>query len=277
MSGRKNISPLYRECGGWLARYGIWDITADEPQLQQEYQISLDREEVWLQVQHFLIRSHPYAPEAAASTPTSRHKLHFPTAIRKSDLTTFAILRTVYTLSRHDPTPVPNYESHILPLDFNESLRSVWVSKLSWDLAERSPIKYTYGIEFSGCGRFALYDDMMGMTMLPKKKTISWVATTLAVFSFPGSDANPGQYTETWQAVCLIGNIAGSTQGSYFTEWSFHPTLPVLAVQGYDFNQRISQTLMLWNFASGESPSGSPCNSWNNNDFIPSPSSYKLI
>jgi len=214
----------------------------------EEYKFGLDRDEVWLQVQHFLMRSPPEA-KGSLRVSASGRKLHFPTAINRNDLATFAILRTVYVFSRKElGTPGSSrHESHVLPLDFNEILKSIWTSNLT-EGGQSTTIKYTYGIEFSGCGKYALYHDIMGMKVLPK--TDCRLATTLAMFSIRGSDS--GQETAAMsQTVRFLGTVKGGMDSQYFAGWSFHPTLPVLAVQIQSLTARISQNLMLWNFSCG--------------------------
>jgi hypothetical protein len=246
VSGHDNISALYRECHGWAVRYQLWNPQAAEPQLVEEYQFGLDRDEVWLQVQHFLMRSSPGSLRVSASS----RKLHFPTAINRNDLATFAILRTVYVFSRKEPgtTGSPRHESHVLPLDFNETLKSIWTSNLTGG-GQSATIKYTYGIEFSGCGKYALYHDIMGMKFLPKK-TDCRVATTLAMFSIRGSDSRQ-ETAAMSQTVRFLGTATGGMDSQYFAGWSFHPTLPVLVVQILSLVARISQNLTLWNFSCG--------------------------
>jgi len=191
----------------------------------------------------------PSAATGPQTAPPSERKLHFPTAINRNDFATIAILRTIYTLTGNGQSMATfsGHESHVLPLSFNETLKSIWASNLAGG-GRPSTIKYTYGVEFSGCGNYALYHDIMGMSVLPKRKDCR-LATTLAMFTIRGSD--PEQQTRTKPQIRLLGTVAGGTDCQYFEGWSFHPTLPVLAVQSRSLVGMVSQNFMLWNFSCG--------------------------
>lgn len=244
VSTEDNISSLYQECAGWIARYQIWNVMADDPQLKEEYVIPLDNNEVWLQVQHFLMRSHS-REQRAPSKSANRLVLHFPTAIKRIDLSTFVILRTVYTVVReHQQSQNPlisQHTSYVLPLDFNDTLKSIWLRGADLKATVKPSTKYTYGVEFSDCGEYVLYQDIMGMTLVPKGIN---VATTFAVFRVRDS----ASWTRTENSSFrLLGYLEPSTPNHYFAGWSFHPTLPVLAVQARSVVEKLSR-LMLWNF-----------------------------
>jgi hypothetical protein len=199
-------------------------------------------------VQHFLMRSQPREfwhtkSKTKSSINSGRLVLQFPTEISRNDVNTFVILRTVYTVIRESPfssaNQMPQWTSSVTPLEFNDALKSIWSEEIGLKPMTKSPVKYTYKFEFSECGRYLLYHDTTSMPVLPK---LSKVATTIAVFqthtSIPMMSHLPG--------VNLLGHIERSTPSHYFAGWTFHPTLPILAIQACSMTEM--PRLMLWNF-----------------------------
>jgi len=223
---------------------------ADDPKLKEEHFIPLDSNEVWLQVQHFLMRSHSRERQAR-STSANQLMLHFPLTIKRSDLSTFSVLRTVYTITtEHQSAQSPaisQYKFYLMPLDFNDTLKSIWLQGASPLATLKSSAKYTYGVEFSDCGNYVLYQDIIGMSLVPK---LSKIATTLAVFHV--QDSGSWQEAQLANSVRLLGHLERSTTNHYFAGWSFHTTLPVLVVQTCNAAEKLPK-LMLWNFDCGRS------------------------
>ncbi|KAK1825634.1 hypothetical protein QBC39DRAFT_270676 [Podospora conica] len=248
-----DITALYRECYGWEARYQLWNPRATEPQLVEEHQFGLDRDEVWLQVQHFLMRSYMHGRGSGGGG----HKLHFPIAINRNDLATISILRTVYVFSRKEPgTPgSSSYKSHVLPLDFNETLKSIWTLNLAGG-RQSTTIEYTYGIDLNSSGKYALYYETLCSMVILKGAEVHLprIAPKLAVFSIPASSTRQNGATIP-QRPRLLGDLTRDKPS--FAGWSFHPTLPVLVVQTFE-DQWVGSTLniryclTLWDFSDAE-------------------------
>ncbi|KAK7962969.1 uncharacterized protein PG986_003794 [Apiospora aurea] len=240
-----DLSRMHQSCSGWTARYQLWDTSSEFPQLAQEYSIPLDANDVRLQVQHFLRRSPKFTPNLevlqGAEYPKDELQLAFPMLISRHDINTFVILRTLYKLVRVGGSPGDvQFDSFVIPLDFDAKLASIWSprhSKSGYRLA--SDIVYEYGFEFESEDKYLLYRDTTALDDLPTKGDT--FATTLAVFElslFMNTNRAP---------VHFLNSLVRDPGCKHLTHWSFHPTLPILAV-----HERGSCAAALWSFTDGE-------------------------
>ncbi|KAK8123233.1 hypothetical protein PG984_011903 [Apiospora sp. TS-2023a] len=242
---------LVESCRGWTARYQLWNTSSDVPQLLQEYSVRLDDMEVLIQVHHFLRRSPKFTPSAGLyqgeqSNSYKELQLGFPILMSRHDLNTFVILRTLYKLVRVGASPGDvRVHSFVIPLNFHPNLARVW--EPGWGAypyyGQSSDLIYDYGFEFGGQGRYLLYRDTTALDDMPKRGET--FASTLALFELGTLVLPPRAGREP---IRFLNSLVREPGCVPFTHWTFHPTLPILAV-----HLAGSCAASLWGFTEGVS------------------------
>ncbi|KAK8043293.1 hypothetical protein PG993_005723 [Apiospora rasikravindrae] len=238
-----DIATMHKSCSGWTARYQLWGTSSEATRLIQEYSIQLDENEVSLQVQRLMRRPHNSKPSHGRlwenRSVDDELQLGFPILISRHDLNTFVILRTVYKLVRvGDSPPGVRFDSYVVPLDFNARLASIWSPERPDSTKHMgSSVTYDYGFDFGNRDQYLLYRDNLGMQVQPKGVD---VATTIAVFrlSLFGNTNRP--------PIFLLNRLVLQEEFVYYSAWSFHPALPILAVQ-----EAGRCAPILWSFLDG--------------------------
>lgn len=204
----------------WLAQYEIWT-THDSGKRLVELEIPLDPEEMRLQMLQSLWQ------DTTTRDASSPWKMQFPIAISPT-LHQFTILRTVYSLSRGENKTSIKVKSSVIPLGFNQDVKSSWtvLSYCTKDASYRGKgASYSYWFRFSGDGRWIFFID----------------------------HCNVGVYS-LYQAKILCPRIKSFIGGIKYkanepmwaVDVAFHPVLPLLAY-------RVAKCVYLWAFTESSS------------------------
>ncbi|KAH9908054.1 hypothetical protein F4778DRAFT_777420 [Xylariomycetidae sp. FL2044] len=245
-----DLALLSRVSSGWVARYQLWDISNDQATAITDLLLPLESLDVLVHLQHFIrvIGTHKGVLNHSPYWRKGDWELTFPSSVNNKQLDMFVVLRTLYIIRPvQKPSGGPYYASYKIPIIAipGQGLEKVWSVPLATPCAFTSlkdrPLPYTYGLEFSDCGRYLLYHDTKDMSCVPWEGND--IASILAVFHIPESKTAAGS---------LLTRPIGALHRKrlYFNGWRFHPFLPIMAIHTFD------GSIVLWDFGSKRDEDG---------------------
>jgi hypothetical protein len=206
---------------GWKARYEVWSI-CDSPSRVRDIEISLEDDEVWLQMQQSLIwKAGPL--------------LQFPLAI-SFDLKHFTILRTIFVLSGLSADETTPPRTLRIDLAFSHSIIACWMQDLynqcltgRWWFRQAGT--YLYWMKLSGDGRYVFFMDTQ------PRKPINFAVFELSRGTEVSLRLLNGFSTER--------SLSVETRTMDNMSAVFHPEMPLLAFSFF-------KAVLLWPFCTCE-------------------------
>ncbi|TAQ84117.1 hypothetical protein B7494_g7557 [Chlorociboria aeruginascens] len=237
-------NPLINFNKGWIATYEIWNLEG-EPRLQHSYRIPLDSTEVSLQLQGFL----ELKPSGINHDGwhAARWELHFPTSI-SSAANVFSVLRTIYVVNRESKTTSGTWRNFLLPLE-NQDPSLVTLPpgcrKYNWceDQRRLREMRYIYKLQFSDNNRYLLYCDTLGPGFyMVTDKSPTWTNVAIFALNIHQPEANAK----------LIRKTSLMSSDAFFTDCSFHPGVPIVALSVFTIKQNTNTILFGFDLATSE-------------------------